>query len=84
MKHRQCRFYREEETKSREGPGRKICSSSRPPTEVCGFHQTLKKPEKQTIKKKTKSIRRKTPQATRAIEGSTGLISKVSKSHREK
>ena len=52
MKHRQCRFYREEETKSREGPGRKICSSSRPPTEVCGFHQTLKKPEKQTIKKK--------------------------------
>ena len=73
---RLCRFYREAWTEDREGPVRKIRSSSRPPTEVCGFHQTLKQ--------KNKAIRRKIPQATRAIKGSTGLISKFSKSHREK
>ena len=71
---RQCRFYREEWTKGRKGPGRKIRGSSRPPTEVCS---NLRK-KKQSNKKK------KNPHATRAIKGSTSLISKVSKSHLEK
>ena len=75
---RRCRFYLEEWTKGRKGPGRKIRGSSKPPTEVFGFHQTLKK------KKKNKVIRKKNPQATHAIKGSTGFIWKVSKSHLEK
>ena len=70
-----CRFYREEWIKDRKGPGRKIRGSSKPPTEVFGFHQTLKK---------KKAIRKKNPQATHTIKGSTGLIWKVSKSHLEK
>ena len=66
----------------REGPGRKIRGSSKPPTEVFGFHQTLKKKNKKT--KKTKQSEKKNPQATHVIKGSTGLIWKVSKSHLEK
>ena len=53
---RQCRFYREAWTEDREGPVRKIRSSSRPPTEVRGFHQTLKqKNKKQSHQKKNPS-----------------------------
>ena len=48
-----CRFYREEWTKHRKGPGRKIRGSSKPPTEVFGFHQTLKKKKKRQSEKKT-------------------------------
>lgn len=48
---RQCRFCPEEWTKGRKGPGRKIRSSSRPPPEVCSFHQTLKKQNKAIRKK---------------------------------
>ena len=75
---RRCRFYLEEWTKDRKRPGRKIRGSSKPPSEVFGFHQTLKK------SKKNKAIRKKNPQATHTIKGSTGLICKVSKSHLEK
>ena len=53
---RLCRFYREAWTEDREGPVRKIRSSSRPPTEVRGFHQTLKqKNKKQSHQKKNPS-----------------------------
>ena len=53
---RLCRFYREAWTEDREGPVRKIRSSSRPPTEVRGFHQTLKqKNKKQSNQKKNPS-----------------------------
>ena len=76
---RRCRFYLEEWTKGRKGPGRKIRGSSKLPTEVFGFHQTLKK----KTKKKQRN-QKKNPQATHAIKGSTGLIWKVSKSHLEK
>ena len=79
---RRCRFYLEEWTKDRKRPGRKIRGSSKPPTEVFGFHQTLKKKQKKT--KKTKQSEKKNSQATHAIKGSTGLIWKVSKSHLEK
>ena len=41
-------FYREEWTKGRKGPGRKIRGSSRPPTEVCS-----------NLRKKNKAIRKK-------------------------
>ena len=53
---RRCRFYLEEWTKGRKGPGRKIRGSSKPPTEVFGFHQTLKK----KTKKKTRWSEKKT------------------------
>ena len=41
-----------------EGPGRKIRGSSKPPTEVFGFHQTLKK--KKRKQKKQSNQRKKT------------------------
>ena len=71
-----CRFYREEWTKHRKGPGRKIRGSSKPPTEVFGFHQTLKKKKKGNQKKK--------PSSHAYYQGVYRLIWKVSKSHREK
>ena len=53
---RRCCFYLEEWTKDRKRPGRKIRGSSKPPTEVFGFHQTLKK----KTKKKTRWSEKKT------------------------
>ena len=60
---RQCRFYREAWTEDREGPVRKIRSSSRPPTEVRGFHQTLKQ------KNKRQSNQKKNPSSHAGYQG---------------
>ena len=63
----------------REGPGRKIRGSSKPPTEVFGFHQTLKKKTKKT--KKNKAIREKKPSSHACYQGVYGSDLK---SHLEK
>ena len=60
---RQCRFHREAWTEDREGPVRKIRSSSRPPTEVRGFHQTLKQ------KNKKLSHQKKNPSSHAGYQG---------------
>ena len=60
---RLCRFYREAWTEDREGPVRKIRSSSRPPTEVRGFHQTLKQ------KNKRQSNQKKNPSSHAGYQG---------------
>ena len=60
---RRCRFYLEEWTKGRKGPGRKIRGSSKPPTEVFGFHQTLKK------KKKKQGNQKKKPSSHACYQG---------------
>ena len=55
---RLCRFYREAWTEDREGPVRKILSSSRLPTEVRGFQQTLKQKQKtETKQSEEKSLK---------------------------
>ena len=54
---RLCRFYRDAWTEDREGPVRKIRSSSRPPTEVRGFHQTLKQKKQKTKQSERKSLK---------------------------
>ena len=60
---RLCRFYREAWTEDCEGPVRKISSSSRPPTEVRGFHQTLKQ------KNKKLSHQKKNPSSHAGYQG---------------
>ena len=60
---RQCRFYREAWTEDHEGPVQKIRSSSRPPTEVRGFQQTLKQ------KNKRQSNQKKNPSSHAGYQG---------------